>query len=119
MEGIDINLKFQKSVCGQHAKIVFPKINQSKDTKAKLGIFRQTDMDTTMCCNQTSMESITKTHLYNFDLLKPHFYIVKLGFTGVFIIFLILLKNIDCGYSLEIAFYEFVFHRRQCYRNIT
>ena len=44
---------------------------------------------------------ITKTCLYNFDLLKPHFYIVKLGFTGVYIIFLILLKNIDCGYSLE------------------
>ena len=32
---------------------------------------------------------ITKTYLYNFDLLKPHFYIVKLGFTGVYIIFLI------------------------------
>ena len=39
---------------------------------------------------------------YNFDPLKPHFYIVKLGFTGVYIIFLILLKNIDCGYSLEL-----------------
>ena len=23
-----------------------------------------------------------KTHLYNFDPIKPHFYIVKLGFTG-------------------------------------
>ena len=44
---------------------------------------------------------ITKTRLYNFDPLKPHFYIVKLGFTGVYIIFLILLKNIYCGYSLE------------------
>ena len=32
---------------------------------------------------------ITKTCLYNFDPLKPHFYIVKLGFTGVDIIFLI------------------------------
>ena len=32
---------------------------------------------------------ITKTCLYNFDPLKPHFYIVKLGFTGVYIIFLI------------------------------
>ena len=30
-----------------------------------------------------------KTSLYNFDSLKPHFYIVKLGFTGVHIIFLI------------------------------
>ena len=33
--------------------------------------------------------------------LKPNFYIVKLGFTVVYIIFLILLENIDCGYSLE------------------
>ena len=32
---------------------------------------------------------ITKTCLYNFDPLKPQFYIVKLGFTGVYIIFLI------------------------------
>ena len=46
--------------------------------------------------------SITKTCLYNFDLLKPHFYIVKLGFTGVYIIFLISAQNIDCGYSLEL-----------------
>ena len=42
-----------------------------------------------------------KTYLYNIDPHKPHFYIVKLGFTGVYIIFLFLLKNIDCGYSLE------------------
>ena len=42
---------------------------------------------------------ITKTCLYNLDPLKPHFYIVKLGFIGVCIIFLN--KNIDCGYSLE------------------
>ena len=45
--------------------------------------------------------SITKTYLYNFDPIKPHFYIVKLGFTGVYIIFLISAQNIDCGYSLE------------------
>ena len=44
---------------------------------------------------------ITKTYLYNFDPLKPHFCIVKLGFTGVYIIFLISAQNIDCGYSLE------------------
>ena len=30
-----------------------------------------------------------KTRLYNFDPLIPHFYVVKLGFTGVYIIFLI------------------------------
>ena len=32
---------------------------------------------------------ITKTFLYNFDPLKPTFYIVKLGFTWVYIIFVI------------------------------
>ena len=44
---------------------------------------------------------ITKTCLYNFDPLKPHFHIVKLGFTGYTLFFLFLLKHIDCGYSLE------------------
>ena len=36
-----------------------------------------------------SKSDITKTCLYNFDPLKPHFYIVKLGFKGVYIISLI------------------------------
>ena len=45
--------------------------------------------------------SITKTRLYYVDPLKSHFYIAKLGFTGVYIIFHISAKNIDCGYSLE------------------
>ena len=35
------------------------------------------------------MYYITKTCLYNSYPLKPHFYIVKQGFTGVYIIFLI------------------------------
>ena len=50
---------------------------------------------------QKGRHHITKTCLYNFDPLKPYFYIVKLGFTGVYIIFLFLLQNIDCVYSLE------------------
>ena len=37
--------------------------------------------------------AITTTCLYNFDPLKTHFYIVKLGFTGVYIIFLISAQN--------------------------
>ena len=37
--------------------------------------------------------NITKTCLYNFDPLKSHFYVVKLGFTGVYIIFLISAQN--------------------------
>ena len=42
-------------------------------------------------CNLTQRKkcTITKTCLYNFDHLKPHLHIVKLGFTGVYIIFLI------------------------------
>ena len=32
---------------------------------------------------------------------KPHFYISKLGYTGVYLFFLLLIQNIDCGYSLE------------------
>ena len=51
--------------------------------------------------NYAKADDITKTYLYNFDPLKPHFYIVKLGFTGVYIIFLISAQNIDCRYSLE------------------
>ena len=49
----------------------------------------------------TLVDYITKTCLYNVDPLKPHFCIVKLGFTGVYIIFHISAQNIDCGYSLE------------------
>ena len=45
--------------------------------------------------------NITKTRLCNFDPLKPHFYIVKLGFTGVYIIFLISAQKHRLWYSLE------------------
>ena len=50
---------------------------------------------------QTGYLLITKTCLYNIDPLKSHFCIVKLGFTGVYIIFLISAQKTDCGYSLE------------------
>ena len=50
---------------------------------------------------QLPVVAITKTHLYNFNHSKPHFYTVKLGFTGVYISFLFSAQNIDCGYSLE------------------
>ena len=44
---------------------------------------------------------IRKTCPCNVYLLKPYFYIEKLGFAGVYLFFLFLLQNIDCGYSLE------------------
>ena len=46
---------------------------------------------------------ITKTYLYNFDPLKPHFYIVKLGFTGVYIIFLISAQKHRLGVFVRTA----------------
>ena len=52
-------------------------------------------------CKQHVAGVITKTYLYNFDPLKPQFYIVKLGFAGVQVIFLISAQNMDCGYALE------------------
>ena len=33
--------------------------------------------------------------------LIPHIYIAKLGYGGVYLLFLFLLQNIDCGYSFE------------------
>ena len=64
-------------------------------------IFSDQRFTDTLTNDIVSFEHITKTYLYNFDPLKPHFYIVKLGFTGIYIIFLISAQNIDCGYSLE------------------
>ena len=63
--------------------------------------------ETNLLCNTFELEmekennDITKTCLYNFDPLKPYFCIVKLGFTAVYIIFLISAQNIYCEYSLE------------------
>ena len=45
--------------------------------------------------------TITKTCPCNVYPPEPHFYIAKLGFAGVYLFFLFLLQNIDCGYSLE------------------
>ena len=44
---------------------------------------------------------ITKACLYNFGHLKPYFYIVKLGFTEVYVSFLISAQKHLLWYSLE------------------
>ena len=54
-----------------------------------------------MFTNKIEDPYITKTCLCNFDPLKPHFYVVEMGFTGVDIILLISARIIDCRYSLE------------------
>ena len=51
---------------------------------------------------------ITKTCLYNFDPLKPHFYIVKLGFTGVYIIVHIFAQNYRLWVLFKVASNEAV-----------
>ena len=50
--------------------------------------------------------TIMQTSPCNEYPLTPHFYIVKLGFTGVYIFFLFLLYNIDRGYSLDSNVYQ-------------
>ena len=49
------------------------------------------DSDQTAGC--AGWFGITKTCLYNVDPLKPHFYIIKRGFTGYTLFFLFLLKT--------------------------
>ena len=53
--------------------------------------------------------SITKTYLCNFDPLKPHFYIVKLRFTGVYINFDISAKNRLWVLVVMVLFFVFFF----------
>ena len=47
----------------------------------------------TTCILYTVYSLITKTCLYNFDPIKPHFYIAKLGLKEVYTIFLISAKK--------------------------
>ena len=44
---------------------------------------------------------IRKTFPCNIYPFIPHFYIAKLGYAGVYLFFLVLLQNIDCGFTLE------------------
>ena len=65
----------------------FSWIKQKRSILEEYGAFKQKHVYSTLTRNHAHI--ITKTRLYNFDPLKRHFYIVKLGFTGVYIIFLI------------------------------
>ena len=48
-------------------------------------------------CGSAQKRGIMKKYLYNFDPIKPHFYVVNSGLQGYSLFFLFLLKNIDCG----------------------
>ena len=50
---------------------------------------------------------IMKTYLHNFDLIKTHFYIVKLGFRGIYIFFFFdISAHIDCEYPQSMFWAE-------------
>ena len=58
---------------------------------------------------------ITKTRLYDFDSLKPHFYIAKLRFTGVFVMDMLPTSRISVLISIFVTFkttYEIRLHMR-------
>ena len=86
-----------------HIYTVNPRYNICSQDNAILMIFfffffffffcKQSLIGRMICKKGLFYSNITKTRLYNFDPLKPHFYIVKLGFTGVYIFFLTLLKH--------------------------
>ena len=67
--------------------------------KQKHGTIRNSCLVLVYTKHPSSVHFITETCLDNVDPLKPHFYIVKLGITRVYIIFLISVQKIDCGYS--------------------
>ena len=69
-------------------------IRKHKSGRRKLHAFENV-------CHNVFAGYIRKTCPSNIYPLKPHFYIVKLGFAGVYLFFTFLLQNIDCGYSLE------------------
>ena len=47
-----------------------------------------------------TVSSAAGKHVCEMYPLKPHFYEEKLGFAGLYLIFLFLIQNIHCGYSL-------------------
>ena len=70
--------------CGEVRKILDFSVEKEKVPNLELCILvLKVEQDNFFCL------FITKTCLYNFDPLKPHLYIIKLGFTGVYIILII------------------------------
>ena len=63
-------------------------VNIYHEIAHEIGSWRRRGYKIFFMLNSTEHDSfpaITKTYLYNVDPLKPHFYIVKLGFTEVYI----------------------------------
>ena len=62
-----------------------PSCRTKKNRKISIGTLSH--IDDVLPSHALFRHTITKTYLYNFEPFKPHFYIVKLGSSGVDIIF--------------------------------
>ena len=96
--------QFCKSIMSRYGYLeVFQRVPWASRSRESIVVVSVDVSRRLLCCFSVVFvyRFITKTRLYSFDSLKPYFYIVKLAFTGVYIIFLISDKNIHCGYSLE------------------
>ena len=69
---------------------VLMRLSKKKKKKKKK---KQQQKKTVKDAKQSQLDSARTFSLYNCDPLKPHFCIVKLGFTGVYIIFLIFARK--------------------------
>ena len=86
----------------KQSKLMFVNLSCSS-IKRKVAIVFCSSSSSSVCRSLQLCCCIMK--IYNFHPLKPHFYIVKLGFTGVYIIFLILpKKNRDSDEYLQSTF---------------
>ena len=89
--------KHAKSLSHYLMKAVFPRFyagNKTQLIHVRASVF-------TLHVQHIFLKVIRKTCPCNVYPFEPHFYIVKLGFAGVYLFFLFLLQKIDCGFSLE------------------
>ena len=71
-------------------------------SESSLGTFWDSQGCKVSSCRQWRLRAASWKYAYIIlTPLNPTFIYIKLGFTGVYIIFLISTQNIDCGYSLE------------------
>ena len=107
--GISFKASFRKKTTTKKKKNTKKKKKKKKKKKTKKKQQQQQQQKTTLTgpyftnvnLLQRLNSNCAQTCLYNFDPLKPHFYVVKLGFTLIYIVFLIAAQIKDCGYSLE------------------
>ena len=75
--------------------------HQFKQTNKAIRVCEVEELSILKVETNSPQTNIRKTCPCNVYPLIPHFYIAKLGYAGVYLFFLFLLQNTDCGYSLE------------------